>query len=519
MSHLARTACAALASLAVLLLAAASPAGAIVPLGQFGEGPGDQAGLLGPALGVAIDPAGRVYVSELDRISVFSPRGAFLRAFGKDVVPGNASTRFEQCTTVCQDGEPGGDSGALDGAAGIATDSEGLLYVAEAANARISVFNQQGAFVRAFGEEGTAGGELRNPQSVTIDDDVLWVPDPANARVSLYTREGTFLRAFGKRVNRALGGRTDRCSSRCGPGVATGDAGALLGPLSVALDAAGNVYVSELLNRRVSVFSPDLAFLRAFGSDVVPGNAQTGFEVCTTATGCKAGTTGAVFAPGNGPQPVVNGPGVLNQPGGVAIGPDAALYVTEAVNRRVSVFSPGPSFLRAFGKNVVPGNTGTGFEQCTTRCTGGAAGAGPGEMTNPELLAFDCRGALYVAEDANGRVERFGEPGTPNPPCVQPAALRKPFGIMRVRADARTGTARLTISVPWSCELRLRGRVVRTAVKQVEFRGRTRLVVRPRGAAKRRLHRTGRARVRVKVTYWPWGGKRRTKTVAVVLRR
>jgi DNA-binding beta-propeller fold protein YncE len=533
-----------LAFLALALAVGARPAAAIVPLGQFGEGPGDAAGLLAGPVGVGVDPIGRVYVAEnaaaSARVSVFAPNGAFLRAFGKDVVPGNRDTGFEQCTTICQRGERAGDAGELDQPLGVAVDADGVVYVAEAGNDRISVFNQQGGFVRAFGKdvdssgdgtgyeictnnckpgvEGSGPGELKSPAGIAIDPQgVLWVADSANSRVSLYTREGAFLRAFGKGVNRILGGRTDRCSSRCGPGVRSGEAGALNLPGAAAVDAAGNVYVSEGLNNRVSIFAPDLSFLRAFGTDVIPGNGQTGFEVCTSGSGCKAGSIGAVFGrPGSGVRK--NGAGVLNRPVGLAVDGNGNLHVAELENHRVSVFTPVPAFVEAFGKDVVLDNALTGFEECQAACKEGVSGAGPGELSFPGLLAPDCRGALYVADFDNGRVQRFGEPGTDPPPCGQPAALSKPFGIMRVRRNARKGTATLIVSVPWSAGLRLHGPGIRTVTKQVEFAGRTWLSLRPDRATRRRLARFGQARVRARVTYTPWGGDRRTKTRAITLR-
>jgi hypothetical protein len=138
-------------------------------------------------------------------------------------------------------------------------------------------------------------------------------------------------------------------------------------------------------------------------------------------------------------------------------------------------------------------------------------------MDLPALLSFDCRGALYVAEVNNGRVQRFGEPGTDSPPCGRPAALSKPFGIMKVRRNARKGTATLTIAVPWSAELRLRGRGIKPVTRQVEFAGRVRLTVRPKRATARRLNRRGSALVRARVTYAPWGGEPRSKTKRIEL--
>ena len=275
------------------------------------------------------------------------------------------------------------------------------------------------------------------------------------------------------------------------------------------------MYVTELADNRVSVFSPDLAFVRAFGADVVPGNQQTGFEVCTTASGCKRGSNGAVFGR---PGTRRNLAGVLNQPAGVVIGANGRLFVSEAAGDRVSVFSRAPAFLRAFGKDVVPDNAETGFEECTSVCAAGRGGAGSGELDGPVLMTVDCRGALYVAEELNGRVQKFGRPGTADPPCGGAAALAKPFGIMKVRRNTRSGTATLTIHVPWSSELQLRGRGIKPVTKQVEFRRTARLTLRPTRAAMGRLERLGHTPVRATVTYWPWGGEKRTKTRKLELR-
>ena len=523
------------ARVVLLLLApvvAATPAAAIVPLGQFGQGPGDQAGLLDRPRGVAMDGEGRLYVSEGERISVFSPQGAFLRAFGRNVVPGNARTGFEQCTTICQAGERGGDSGEFANAHGLAVDAEGLLYVADEQQNRVSVFNQQGGFVRAFGknvdpnnsgngfevctprgcqpgEDGSGPGELSHPIGLTVaSNGTLFVVDAGNNRVAVYTLDGRFLRAFGQRVNRLLGGRTDVCASRCGRGVRGAGPGELNLAFAVAVDPGLNVYVSDSQNNRVSVFSPDLSFQRAFGADVIPGNGFTGFETCTRASGCKEGSTADA-----------DGPGVLNEPAGLAIGSGGRVFVSEARNQRVSVFSPASSFQRAFGKDVIPDNTVAGYEECRAICKAGAFGAGRGELSAPLAVTSDCRGATYVADSFNGRAQRFGARGTASPPCTDSPALAKPFGIMRMRRNAARGTATLTISVPWSAGLKLRGRGVVAVDRQAEFPGRTRLAVRPRGAVKRRLDRRGRARAKVRVTYWPWGGKPRTKSRTVELRK
>ena len=521
---------AALLAVAALLIAAAAPAQAIVPLDQFGLGPGDQAGLLEQPRGVAVDRTGRVYVSEPERISVYSPQGAFLRAFGKDVVPGNLRTGFEQCTSTCKSGASGGGGGELNTARGIAVDAAGLLYVAEVANHRISVFNQQGAFLGAFGKDvdptsaetgletcteqckqglpGSRAGERSAPVSVAIDAaGTLYVAELANNRVALFTRNGTFLRAFGKNVGRTFGRNPnptpDICTLSCRAGDPGEAAGALDAPAATAVDGQGNVHVSDVTGHRISTFSPQLTFLRAMGEDVVPLNPVTGFEICTQATGCKSGTPGA-------------GAGPLNGPLGIAAADDS-IHIVDSDNERVARFSLDGDFLGAFGRDVVPDNSETGFEECLSPCQRGAAGAGPGQLDAPVFVALDCRGALYVAEAGNGRVERFGEPGTESPPCTQLRARSKPFGIMKVRRPRR-GTATLIVSIPWSAKLRLRGQGVLPTTRQVEFPGRARLPLRPTKAASKKLRRHGTTRVVAKVIYTPWGGESHTRSRQLVLR-
>jgi hypothetical protein len=89
----------------------------------------------------------------------------------------------------------------------------------------------------------------------------------------------------------------------------------------VGADAAGNVYVAESGNSRVSQFTTEGSFVRAFCRDVIPGGADR-FEVCTWATGCKRGRrTGSDR--------------VLPFPSAVAADPGGAVYVADAEASRI----------------------------------------------------------------------------------------------------------------------------------------------------------------------------------------
>lgn len=129
---------------------------------------------------------------------------------------------------------------------GIALDARGNLYVSDSQARRVMVLSPRGDVLRAFGQE------LERPTGIAIDDErqIVYVTDTGrqdsqNHRVFAFTFEGKILREVG-------GGRGD------------GD-GQFNFPAYLALDARGNLYVSDALNFRIQVFDPDGAFVRAFG--------------------------------------------------------------------------------------------------------------------------------------------------------------------------------------------------------------------------------------------------------------
>ena len=186
-------------------------------------------------------------------------------------------------------------------------------------------------------------------------------------------------------------------------------------PNGIDIDAAGDVFVTETLNSRVSQFSSTGTFVRAWGRDVDPAGG-TGFEVCTTATGCKAGISSGGAA------------GTLNVPNRLAIS-GTNLYVTELSNNRVSQFTTAGAFVRAWGFDVDPAG-GTGFETCTTgtTCKAGVSGEAAGQLSTPRGITVGAGGDVYVAwRRAHQRVR-------PRPaPSSAPGVRRRPCGRCRLR--------------------------------------------------------------------------------------
>jgi hypothetical protein len=237
---------------------------------------------------------------------------------------------------------------------------------------------------------------------------------------------------------------------------------------------------------------------------VVPGNAETGLEVCTTSS--RLAVDG-------------EGPGELNGPSGIATDGRGNVYVGEALNNRVSIFTTGGAFVQAFGRDVVPNNRETGFEACSAQCKVGAIGVGPGRSQIPLGITLDCRGALYVADRFNHRVQRLGAPGTASAPCAGRPAPSSPFSVVSTEVDASNGTATIVVAIPRAGRLGVSGALLRSATKQVRNAGTAQLLVRSTSETVRRLDERGSVRVRATITYTASSGSPRTKIRDIELRK
>jgi outer membrane protein assembly factor BamB len=94
------------------------------------------------------------------------------------------------------------------------------------------------------------------------------------------------------------------------------------------------------------------------------------------------------------------GPNALQNPTGIAVSPSGEIWVCDTANDRLQVFTPNGAFLRNFGgPGSAPGQFDFGDEV--------AAMDGNSPLEHHCSLDFDASGALYVADAANHRVQRF----------------------------------------------------------------------------------------------------------------
>jgi RHS repeat-associated protein len=111
-----------------------------------------------------------------------------------------------------------------------------------------------------------------------------------------------------------------------------------------------------------------------------------------------AGASGAAgFADGNGSQ------ARFNRISGVAVGPDDSIYVADTENQRIRVVrQTGSGNSTTWTVSTLAGNGTPGF----------ADGPGASAMfNNPNGVAVDAAGVVYVADTANNRIRRIGTDG------------------------------------------------------------------------------------------------------------
>ena len=114
----------------------------------------------------------------------------------------------------------------------MAFDEHDRLWVTDACNHRIQVFDTAGKLLRVWGKEGSGPGELYYPYDLALaPDDTLYVCEFGNHRVQKFTRDGRSLGCFGTE-GRGEGQSTTR---------------------GLVRDSRGMVYVLDTNNHRVQV--------------------------------------------------------------------------------------------------------------------------------------------------------------------------------------------------------------------------------------------------------------------------
>ena len=80
---------------------------------------------------------------------------------------------------------------------GLSVSPEGLIYICDWGNHRVTVHDAEGMFLFKFGSQGSGSGCFSGPRDVTFGSDgLVYVLDSGNRRVCVWSKEGAFQRHF-----------------------------------------------------------------------------------------------------------------------------------------------------------------------------------------------------------------------------------------------------------------------------------------------------------------------------------
>ena len=129
-----------------------------------------------------------------DMVIKFNPAGLVVWVFGRRKESADAETKpWENVNPPL----PHVD-GLFRQPTDVAWDSDGNTYISDGyVNSRVAKYDKHGDWVKSWGENGTAPGQLRLPHAIAVDrSNNIYVGDRSNRRVQVFDTEGKFLRMF-----------------------------------------------------------------------------------------------------------------------------------------------------------------------------------------------------------------------------------------------------------------------------------------------------------------------------------
>jgi DNA-binding beta-propeller fold protein YncE len=258
--------------------------------------------------GVGVDSKGRIYIADgkVRAIFIYSPENQAVV-----MIKNGVQARIHLIT-------------------GLTIDDSDRLFVSDSELRHVLVFDKNHKL------EAVLGQGLAVPAGMAIDNEnrFLYVCDTGVDQVMVFDADPPykFIRSIGARS-----GKHDLTKP-----------GDFSYPTNVAVDADGNVFVTDTFNNRVQVFDADGNFIRTFG---------------------KAG----------------DAPGYFTRPKGIAIDADGHVWVADAMQDRVQVFTPEGQLLIYIGGN----------------------GLLPGQFSSLAGLTIDKNNRVVTSEQYPGRVQIF----------------------------------------------------------------------------------------------------------------
>ena len=330
-------------------------AGTAAPGLQGDGGPISSASLYFPT-DLVLSSSGALIVADFNNLRVRSISGGVI-----STIAGNGNFRYT--------GDGGiATSATLPAPTGLAFGAGGNLYLCDNFANRVRAISPFGIInltagtnIPGFSGDGgaAAAASLSDCQGIAADSSGnIYVADTGNRRIRKISASRNISTVAGNGLNAFAGDGQSAVNA------------SLSGPLGVAVDSQGNLYIADTGNNRIRKVTAGGIISTIAGSDTAGYSGDRGPAVAAT----------------------------LNAPSRLALDSSGNLYISDTGNNVVRRISTS---------GIITTVAGNG----TARFSGDGGPATAASLANPQGLAVDSSGVLYIADSDNHRVRRVGRDG------------------------------------------------------------------------------------------------------------
>jgi sugar lactone lactonase YvrE len=266
----------------------------------------------------------------------------------------------DQCAVCTGSSNGTGSNARFNGAEGIASDGQGNFYLAESIGATIRKITAQGVVTTLAGSAGQTGSADGAGTAARFSNPTRVAVDNAGNVYVTDTGNSTIRKISATGTVITIAGQTGSCGALDGNGTQA----QFCNPKGIAVDKSGNLWVSDTKNNTVRKITPSGQVITWAGKAGVCGSADGGVSVAT-----------------------------FCQPGDITVDRWDNIYVADTANSTIRMISP---------KGIVSTLAGSAGA-CGT--TDGATGTS--RMCSPAGITVDSNDNLYVSDTGNHTIRRI----------------------------------------------------------------------------------------------------------------